>query len=202
MRTLARLGRPQQPNAERDDSDGKDESSRVNQGDGSASFSGSRRKHRKEEPRRNEDCSERYSDSNEPKNGGGKKRRVRQNLAEQRKNNDHARVGMSGAEEILAQRVLHVAAAFVHQRGQQKISAVLNCGHRNEDDPRHQSGFASHRVSFDTTPLAVVPLDELCGRSVAESSSRSQSSKTEVNGEKFEQGVWRVAFRLRRLPST
>jgi hypothetical protein len=86
-------------------------------------------------------------------------------------------VGVPGPKEVLAQRVLHVATALIHQRGQQKISTVLDPRHGNENDPGHQSGFASQSFPFDTTPLAVAPLDELSGRSVAESSSHAQASK-------------------------
>src|SRR5260370_636260 len=62
---------------------------------------------------------------------------------------DDSGVGMSGAEKVLSQRILHVTTAFVHQRSQQKISAILNRWQCDEDDPAHQSCFASHKFSLD-----------------------------------------------------
>jgi hypothetical protein len=44
-------------------------------------------------------------------------------------------MGVSGAKEILSQRVLHISAALVHQRGQQKISTILDGGDGDENDP-------------------------------------------------------------------
>jgi hypothetical protein len=44
-------------------------------------------------------------------------------------------MGMSGTKEILSQRVLHLSAALVHQRGQQKISTVLDGRDGDENDP-------------------------------------------------------------------
>src|SRR5437588_8507419 len=61
---------------------------------------------REKEPRRNENRREGHSDSNEPKEGIWKHCSVRKYLANQRKNHDDARVGVPGAKEILAQRVL------------------------------------------------------------------------------------------------
>jgi len=48
-------------------------------------------------------------------------------------------VGVPGAEEILAQRILHLSAAPVHQRGQQKIPTILDRRHRDEDDAARQA---------------------------------------------------------------
>jgi hypothetical protein len=45
-------------------------------------------------------------------------------------------------------RIVDVPAALGHQRGQQKISTVLNRWDGDEDDPGHYSGFASHKLSF------------------------------------------------------
>jgi hypothetical protein len=61
---------------------------------------------------------------------------------------DHTCVGVPCAEEILPQRIFHVPAALAHQRSQQKIPTILNRRHGDEDDPGHQSGFASHSFSF------------------------------------------------------
>src|SRR5437870_13547577 len=81
----------------------------------------------------------------------GQNGRVRQHLTNQRQDHDHTCVSVPGAEKILSQRVFHVTASFVHQRGQQKIPAVLNRRYGDEDDPGHHSGFASHRFSLDTS---------------------------------------------------
>jgi len=58
-----------QANAERNDCYGKIDCSNVNQGDRSAGLSCGRGKHGKEEARRNENCRERYSNSNESEEG-------------------------------------------------------------------------------------------------------------------------------------
>lgn len=55
-------------------------------------------------------------------------RRVREHLADERENHDHACVGVPSAKEILSKRVLHIPAALFHQRGQQKISPYWMAG--------------------------------------------------------------------------
>jgi hypothetical protein len=55
---------------------------------------------------------------------------------------------VAGTKEILAQRIIHVTAALVHEGGQEKISAILNCGDSDENDPAKQLGFACHSPPF------------------------------------------------------
>src|SRR3984893_5916170 len=138
----------EQADAERDYRKGENHRPGIDQCDGSAGLSSSRRQHRKKETRRNEDCRERHTDSDCPKEGAREDCSVRDYLANKRENHNDARVGVPGMEEILAEWVVHVPASLVHQGGQQKIPTVLNRRHRDEDDAAHHSGFASHGFSF------------------------------------------------------
>lgn len=63
------MRRSQQTNAESDNRDCENERSSIDQRD--TRLRGSWRQNRKEEPRRNENCSEWHSDSNEPDEGQG-----------------------------------------------------------------------------------------------------------------------------------
>src|SRR3989442_13756312 len=85
---LAR-SRPQQPDAKRDDSTGKDHRSHVDQGDRSAGLSGGRRQHREEEPPRNEKRGQRDSNSDQPKQGRRPNGRVPPPFTKQRQEHDH-----------------------------------------------------------------------------------------------------------------
>jgi hypothetical protein len=76
-------------------------------------------------------------------------------------------MGMTGAEEILTEGVVHVTAALVHQRGEQKITAVLNCGYSDENNPGHHSRIASHGI--------------LLGRSLDVASWMRESEKQSLN---------------------
>jgi hypothetical protein len=98
--------------------------------------------------RRNENRSQWNSDSDCPQQPTGNRGLICQHLANQGQNHNDARVGMPRTEKILAQRIVDVPAALGHQRGQQKISTVLNRWDGDEDDPGHYSGFASHKLSF------------------------------------------------------
>src|SRR3989442_12918814 len=64
---LARSRRPQQPDAKRDDSTGKDHRSHVDQGDRSAGLSGGRREAREKKTRPNEYGGQRHSNPDQPK---------------------------------------------------------------------------------------------------------------------------------------
>ncbi len=62
-----------QADAERDDCYCKNHCSNIDEGDRSVGLSCGLGKHGKEEARRNENCSERYSNSNEPEEGDGER---------------------------------------------------------------------------------------------------------------------------------
>src|SRR6266478_6051467 len=66
----------------------------------------------KKKTRRNENCGKWDSDSDCPRRGAREGCSVREYLAHERQNHNDARVGLPGAEEILAQRILHVTAAL------------------------------------------------------------------------------------------
>src|SRR2546426_10071180 len=77
---LARSRRPQQPDAKRDDSTGKDHRSHVDQGDRSAGLSGGPPEDRGEETRRKEKVRQADTHLEEPKQARRANGRVRQPL--------------------------------------------------------------------------------------------------------------------------
>ena len=138
-----------QPNAKRDDRNREDQRPGVDQRDCSTRLSRGRRQTEKKNP-----AEMRIAESDTPirtnqSKGVGRNCRIGENLADQRKNHDDPCVGMPGTKEILAQWILHITTALVHQRSQQKISAVLDRRNSDKDGPAHQSGFASHNLFFN-----------------------------------------------------
>src|SRR5215471_3218471 len=53
---------------------------------------------------------------------------------------------VAGAKEILAKRVVHVAAVVIKQRSEQEVSTVLNGGNGEENNSGESAGFTSHRI--------------------------------------------------------
>src|SRR5215472_12101273 len=123
---LARLRSSEQSHTKSDHGNGENDCARINQENSSTGLRGIRWQYGEKEPSRNKNRRERHGEPYEPQQGGGQNRRIRQDLTHQGQNHNHSRVCMSGAKEILSQRVFHVAAVLVHQRRQQKISTVLD----------------------------------------------------------------------------
>src|ERR1700675_5133669 len=65
---------------------------------------------------------------------------------------------MPGTEEILAQRIVHVTASFVHEGGQQKMSTVLNRWNSHEDDSAERPSFMRHKILLIRRQLHQTPI--------------------------------------------
>jgi hypothetical protein len=99
---LVRLRGPQQPNTKCDNAERENRGPDVDQDDRAAGLRGAWRQHRKEETRRDKNCRKWHSDSNEPQEGCREHSRVREHLANQLQDHNHACMSMPGAEEILS----------------------------------------------------------------------------------------------------
>src|SRR5262249_2848050 len=93
---------------------------------------------------REENRCQRCSETGDPNERTGQNCRVRKDLADKRKNDEYSCMGMTGSEEVLTQRVFHVAAVPIHKGRQQKVPTILNRRDRYKDDTGDHSGFIAH----------------------------------------------------------